>query len=503
MTTGVDEKHPQYQTMLPYWEKMRRTIAGEESVKEARDTYLPFTAGQILDGAAQGGSTEGGKRYSAYLSRAVFHEFPGASVTALMSLLHKFPAEIELPKELEPLRKKATNNGEGLEMLLRRINREQLSTGRMGLLLDLPSTRTAGSILPYIVTYEAESITNWDDGRRNAPVGQNLNLVVLNETEQERTDFTWQEVEKYRVLWYGDFQANESAEAKATYFQQIVREDSESLSEVPAIAPKIQGKTLDFIPFVFVNVSDILPRPELPVLRGLANLSLSIYRMEADYRQNLYLQGQATFVISGAAEDTDIRVGSDTVLILPPGAQAEYVGVSAEGLEQQAHAIDENKKVAAKASGQLIDTTSRQRESGEALKQRAGASTVTLFEIAINGARALEEILRMAAIWVDANPDEVKVTPNLVFHDGDLSARDLLEFEQARAMGSPVSRETLHKLMKRNGITEMEYEEEMRLIERERELDGGMFGAEGIPNPNANAGGMETPSNDEGADNEN
>ncbi|MBD4208505.1 hypothetical protein GUH47_21445, partial [Xanthomonas citri pv. citri] len=50
------------------------------------------------------------------------------------------------------------------------------------------------------------------------------------------------------------------------------------------IEPTIRGKTLNRIPFVFINSKDIVARPDDPPLLGLVNLALAIYRGDADYR---------------------------------------------------------------------------------------------------------------------------------------------------------------------------------------------------------------------------
>src|SRR5690554_4386260 len=105
---------------------------------------------------------------------------------------------------MKPLRDQATIHGESLAMLLRRINTEQLITGRLGLLADLPEEPDPANPMPYIATYIAEAILNWDDAEE-VDGYNSLNLVVLDESGFIRdADFQWKQIKKYRVLQLGE-----------------------------------------------------------------------------------------------------------------------------------------------------------------------------------------------------------------------------------------------------------------------------------------------------------
>jgi hypothetical protein len=192
---AVDSKHPSYLQKLPVWLKLRDVYAGSDTVKAKGERYLPKTQGMANAGKV------GDDRYFAYKQRAEFDPVLGTSVSIMMGVMHQKPPEIELPAVMDPLREAATPSGENLDQLLRKINEQQLVTGRCGLFLDV----SPAAELPYISFYTGESIINWDDGRRDAPsVEQALNLVVLQESENERiNDFEWEFRDKYRVLIIG------------------------------------------------------------------------------------------------------------------------------------------------------------------------------------------------------------------------------------------------------------------------------------------------------------
>ena len=174
---GIDSKHPRWLVLYPDWQKMRDTYSGAQTVKSRNETYLPMTQGMVEQGE------QGLRRYNAYKGRAHFSPVVRDAIEMHIGVMHHKPPKISLPARMEPLRERATPHGESLEMLLRRVNEEQLITGRAGLLVDVAPRAE----LPHLVFYQGESIINWDDGARDDPaVTQVLNLVVLQESEFER-----------------------------------------------------------------------------------------------------------------------------------------------------------------------------------------------------------------------------------------------------------------------------------------------------------------------------
>lgn len=473
---AVSTKHPLYTEFLPDWRQLRDTKEGERKIKQKGIEYLPATAGMYAAGFGTADvNSKGSRAYGAYRTRAVFPELVKEALEAVLGVMHLKPPTIELPAALEPMRARATLRNESLEMLLHRINERQVLMGRMGLLLDVASG--PGEKVPYVVVYEAEQVGNWDDGGRAADSARrSLNLVVLDESENVRTDaFEWEHLEKYRVAVLGDVESNEQPEAGAK-FRVAVVEQRNGAGDIPAqeqfIEPSIAGRTLEFIPFVFVNATDIVAEPERSPSMPLSNLALTIYRGEADYRQSLFQQGQDTLVTIGDNKDNpEYMTGAHGVIPLPMNGDAKYIGVSSKGLPEQRAALENDYKRAAVMAGQMLDTSSREKESGDALRVRVGAATATLRRIALTGAFALQEILRMAATWVGANPEEVIVTPNLDFADDELASKTVLELMQAIAIGAPLARQSVHELLQKRGLTKRSWDEELEAIEEESNLE--------------------------------
>jgi len=464
MTQSLSTKHPHYSLVDQDWSLMRDAYKGERRVKLQSTTYLPYTSGHIIDGAGVNMESLGQKAYEAYKMRARFPNFMREAIQMAIGMMHSQPPKIKLPKAMEGIR---SSKGETMEVLLRRINVEQLITGRLGVMADITTDAAPENDLPYITTYTAERIVNWDDGRIEQLVPQALNMVVLNESEFERSEsFSWTKESKYRVLVMGEVEENEN---KGTYRAGVFNENDYNEAGLKALHWK--GRFLDRIPFVIINSVDLTSDVDDPPLLDLGSLCMTIYRADADYRQNLFLQGQDTFVTIGmnVEPDESVRTGAGSRIDLPIGGDAKYVGVQSTGLAEQRQALEKLESRAGSMGAQTLDSTSRERESGDSLRIRVAARTADMNQIVENGASGLESILKTVAVWVGENPDEVSVTPNKEFGEQQLTGQTMVEMATAATLGFPLSRQTMHDLARKRRMTEFTFEEEVEIAKKEAE----------------------------------
>lgn len=470
---ALPDKHPEYVERLGEWLQLSDTYQGERAVKSKRLDYLPATEGMVQDGMTTP-SSPGWRDYEAYLMRAYFHDVVKEAVKAMVGIMHNKPAVITLPKRLEGMLDKATIQGEGLQMLLRRINVSQLLFGRCGLLVDAPQGVDIDKATPYLSFYEPMRIINWDAGRLNE--GRNeLDLVVLDETGFRREGFTWKTERKYRVLTRGGPTSLESGWERppegAPYAVAVKVNDSSMPIMEDFIFPSIGGRTLPEVPFIFIGANDLVPEPEVSPLLGLSNLALAIYRAEADYRQTLFSQGQATLVvINGNVDDaapSALRTGYKGVIDLRQGGDAKYIGVPASGLGEMRQSLKNDIDAAQLAGIAFLDVGNARGESGEALRIRVAARTTTISTVAQCAGKGLEQALKYCAMWVGEDPEEVSVKPTTDFADQTVAGAALLAFMQAKQLGLPLSLRSMHRMMQMNDMTEMDFEEENAQIEEE------------------------------------
>lgn len=460
--SDLSAKHPQYTDVSQDWKLMRDAYKGERAVKKKGALYLPPTSAMIKDGFLDKADSDGKKAYDAYVMRARFPNFVREAVQMAVGMMHSQPPIIKLPKAMEKIR---GIRGEPLHQILRNINTEQLITGRVGLMADLPIKPRPGEDIPCLSMYIAEAIGNWDDGTTEEVIPQKLKFVVLDESEHRLQDgFNWKKVDKFRVLIL------EKDEQGNDLYRQGVFEGTQ-YDKAGLMTPQRMGQSLDELPFVIVNSCDATAEVDDPPLLDLGNICMAIYRGEADYRQNLFMQGQDTFVtIGGNFDEGDkVRIGAGARIDLPQGGDAKYVGVTSQGLSEQRQALERLESRAGSMGAQTLDTTSRERESGDSLRIRVAARTADMNQIVETGAFALENLLKICAKWMGENPEEVQVTPNKEFGEQVLDGQTMVEMATARNLGFPISAKSMHNIARKRRLTELTFEEEIAEAKKEDE----------------------------------
>lgn len=493
--SNISSPHPDYSARRPDWVLMFDTHEGQRHIKSKTTTYLPATSGmRALSSTPNKLDGEGLALYEAYLIRAFFPDLVKETVRALTGILDREAANIELPEALEDMREIATAKGESLNDLLISIHMNQLLYGRLGLLLDVDPNRD----LPLIVPYPAPQVLNWDDltttndprqtddEKRSAAL-RRLLMTVLDESRFERDTgnaYEWNLVERFRALTLGET-------GQLVYTTQVERDGV--LQE--AVQPAIRGKTLDEIPFTFINTNDLATKPGEAPLVNLGNLSLAIYRGEADHRSGLFMAGQDTLVITGydissgdednpSADSTPI-IGSGAYLNIPSAdGDAKFIGPNSQALSEQRTSLEDDYRRAGEEGIKLLSSGAGA-EAAETLRIRVAARTATLQTIAQTAAAGLETALRQAAVWVGANPDEVKVEPNLDFIEEAQDPKDLIAFATAKKSKVPLAWKSVHNWLRQKDFTELTFEEELEQMEEEADMEvfessgGDLLGEEG------------------------
>lgn len=445
---NFDATHPDYDKRKDDWALMRDAIEGERVVKEAGEAYLPKPSG-----FAQASNPT--LEYENYKKRASFPEIVNPTVRGMWGVIHRQPAKVEMPEAMAFLTERATREGDTLNQLHERITRELLSTGRVGLLTDVPSIEVQATLAPelqgqpFIALYEAERVINWD---------KLSTFFVLDESDPvpDGTTLQWTDKEKHRVLLLQN----------GVYTFTVEMEGADAAQG----APNAQGgKALTAIPFVIGNAISVSNNVEEVPLLGVARCAFNIYQLDADYRHQLYMSGQETLVLTGVRKEDfpgGVTIGAMATIYLPEGGMADYVGPSGVGIESHRTAIEDQEHKAVLAGARLFEQAKGQVESGDALRIRFASQTATLTSIAKSSAALLERALRSAAIFLGIDPEQVIVTPNLSFIDSVLSAQDALNLSKIW-QGGGMSFDTLYENLQKGEIANAErsVDEEKVLIE--------------------------------------
>jgi Domain of unknown function (DUF4055) len=455
----VKEKHPDLLIVMPDYEECRDAIAGATTVKQKGIKYLPMPSGF-------NGSAKPIDMYDAYKMRAQFPDLLAPTVQGMLGIIHHGEAQVEGLDEGSPLAdmwEKATPEGLPLETLHKRITEEILTVGRVALLVDLPPE---GGELPWIAFYRAESLINWSESK---------NFYVLEEDYRVRNGFSWEGKKRYRILELVD----------DTYQVEVVDEDGHAMTvdddtsnqdvqegvATSVVVPQVRGgKKLEEIPLVVAGSRDLSLEPDQIPMIGVTRAAYAIYRLDADYRHQLFMSGQETlFYIGLDPKDVPEYVGAGVGVAIPEGGDAKYVGPSGAGIEAHKTAIDDERSIAAEAGSRMFAVGDKKAaESGEALRIRARAGSATLVSVAQTSAAALETALRFCAQLVGQDPDDIIVKPNLNFLDTDMTADEANKMVELW-MNKVISYETLYSNLQRGRIASEERtaEEEQELVAEE------------------------------------
>lgn len=431
----VAQIHPDLYEVVEDYRDMRNCAAGATQVKRAGEMYLPMPSG------FRGQNDGGVAMYDAYRMRAQFPDIFAPTIQGMLGILHKNEASIEGMEEGSPLffmHETATSDGLPLESLHKRISEMILTYGRAVALADVPLE--GGD--PYVAVYQPDALINWSENR---------DFFVLEEIFRIRNGYSWTTEKKYRVLLLEDGQyvvhmvseASRSAPAapagRTDTTKQAEDEEKARLAEAEVLEPTIVGGTpLDVIPLVVAGSRDLSLSPDQIPLSGVANASLALYRLDADYRHQLFMSGQETLVFVGIDKaDIPSYIGAGVALALPEGCTASYVSPTGRGIEAHAQAIRDERDVASTAGSRVFDVSQRGAESGDALRIRSRAASATLVSIALCSAAALEQLLRHCMRIVGGDPETIVVVPNLDFVDSKLTpqqAKELMELWMAGAI---------------------------------------------------------------------
>lgn len=430
----IAQVHPQYEkadakgvgNRAGIWEQMLDTLAGERAVKAAGEKYLPKT--ELMqkgipfiakDEEAAGYISNGTGAYENYLARARFPDWTKDTAISVMGLLNQIPPTVELPDRLASMMAMATADKRDIYTLFREVTERQVATGRVGLLLDTDSGRDA-KVTPHIVAYYEKTILNWHTRKINGK--EVLDYLLLDESgpQFDPVKLVYEDHCKFRVC---------ALDKNGVYYSLLIDKEFSPFDYLEqqdeSQYPNISGKTLNFIPFVFINASDIQPDISNPPLLPVSNLALSAYRLSADYRHSLFLCGQPTLFGKGMTGKENLAVGSGTAIISDSkDADMRYLEITGSGLAEMGSEYKEIKEEAAKKGVELAEGG---QESGAALNTRLTIKTANLHNIASAQEAGMTKILRMSAEWVGADPDKVKVQVNKDFKDEDVLPQDLVQ----------------------------------------------------------------------------
>jgi hypothetical protein len=419
--------HPEYHANFARWRMVRDCFEGEDVVKSRRTLYQPKLSAHKDD------------EYDAYLRRSYFYNAVRRTTVGLMGSLFRKPPEFDIPKGAGIPRDSITLDGQTLEEFTRQAAQEQILTGRYGILVDFPRRRPNEPVgEPYFAGYAAESLYSW---RVRLVKGRKvLDRVVLLEQDVVLTEYGEALVEVVRVL-----RLDPDESGRLVYSQDVWRWDEEgNAPALERVTPLSLGRSLDYIPFVFLNVTHNLPSVEQSPLYDIASLNIQHYQSTALLQHARFYAGMPTYVTSAGEEGgggelsglgdgmktmSALTVGPSNVWELEKGAKAWILEFNGHGLTFLENAVDSLQLQMQSLGGKLISAQRRAAAlSSEAWALLETGDEATLLDVALTLERGLSQALRiMSGMRGDPIPEDARflVELNKEFVRTDLTAREL------------------------------------------------------------------------------
>jgi len=427
----IDSRHPDYEEMAPIWRKCRDVVDGEEAVKAATTLYLPRLDGQDFDDKGQ-------QRYESYLERANFYEATGRTVLAMAGLVMRKAPAVTFPESESISTDSVTMDGTSIAGLARTVVSEQISLGRIGILVDAV-TGPGGLTLPYLQPYVTERIVSWDAARLE-PNGTRVTVRVVLEEEDLEADpedrYAFVHAQRWRVLRLGlpaELEALAElvgwpspvripsplpGEPNAVYWQEtwVQKKDASGRRTDEKVLTGVKlpirngGRVLRSIPFVPIGVTRLSLVPEGPPIKALCNLNLSHYRTSADHEQGLHYTAIPTPWASGfdPEGDEELYIGSGVAWVTAnPAARAGMLEFTGAGLGQLQKALEHKEKLMAAVGSRLLEEPPKGVEAAETVRLRQAGESSALTVIAATASAGLTRALRIAADWAGISESQV------------------------------------------------------------------------------------------------
>jgi hypothetical protein len=459
----ITTKHPEYEFQLPSWVASRDAVLGERAVKEKRDEYLPIPPALqsgVSDVLENGKPSALGKRgYEFYLGFARFPEIYAPAIEGFQGLVHAKPPKVELPDSMKYLETSAGIGQLTLTQLWRKVTSEILKVGAIVLVPDLDLT---GQFIQ-IACYSQECMTNWKASEDGISYEWCVLLEQVKKPEAQGEDqFKHEYQDEYLLL---------ATNANREYFsRRYVKSEIKNAPTQYVAGPDsvftFRGATLGFVPAYRVTAYGLSNCMKPIPTKSMVDLCFGMYRISADYYRSLYVKGDPQPWISGVrSEDAPSRIGGDTIWTMQdPQARAGFLDIDGDGIPLMRQAIMDLHSQFDAEGGRILSDDKSLPESGEAIRRRQIMHHVTLRTLVLDAGEAMQRCLQDIAIMMGEDPSSVSFVPDTDFSQPNMRADELVQLNAARNDGAPISRETIHAIMRRGGLTEFAFEEEMAMI---------------------------------------
>lgn len=420
MILQPDTKNRYYDLFVNKWQKIYTVFQGEDAIKDAGEIYLPKLTGQTPN------------EYKSYKDRGSFFNAFARTITGLSGAIVRKEPVITTAASINERLNNVTLYGESIQEIIKICINNVLQFAYYGILIDMPQDATEKSI-PYFALYAPTSILNF----RCQIVGADykLTMISLLETYSEvdnANPFADITIERIRVL-----SIENGIVVVRLYRKDIASsgKDQGWIQDGVDIFPRIRGKALTEIPFVFFGATSNTPVPDNPPLLDLANLNIKHWQLTVDYYHGLHYCAIPTPWAAGFGK-SDLYVGGSKAWVADnPEAKCGYLEFTGQGIEAIAKALESLESQMAVIGARMLEEQKKAAEAADTVRMRYSGDTATLSSVADCVEQGMMKAIDWLGKWMGIE-GKTEITLNRDFVSVKLDAQMLTALTQSLQSGS-------------------------------------------------------------------
>lgn len=422
---------------------IRDALDGEDAIKSGGKTYVPCPTGMTTD------------NYNHYLDRACWYGAPAMTLQALTGLALRKDPVIKLPARLEPMRLNATNENAPLSIMIEEMVTEVLSMGRFGILLDFPQSSNTVNTVPHFATFLAENIEDYQTAYMDGKKVLTRVWLSSDEVDDDGADV------HYELI----------LEDTLYKFRRFVIDNKKNRVDVgEEIIPTVNGRALNFIPFIMVSHKGLRPEDVTPPFLALCKVALSHFKNSADREHSIYLTAAPTPWVAGSIPQDKVptQIGAGSLWVLPEGTEVGLMEFTGAGVAAMKELMEEKVDTMATLGARMLSATMNRNETIDTATQRTRSELALLHGTVVSVETAVNQLLRVAADWVGGAVDDVSVSMSRDFIETQMDPK-AVEAQFKLWTGGAISRATLYENLQKGEIarSDRSLEDEKDLIEEE------------------------------------
>ena len=422
---NVGANHPDYESKLVNWK-----LADDMVESKNQGAHL-------IEQYPDDDSSENKQRNKDYKDRASWLGVSGFTLAGLIGTAYEKAPVIEMPSQLEYMRKNVDGSNVSLNQQIQSTTREVLKAGRSGLFTTYPDTNGKAvsvadmeslKFVPTIHMIKAGRLVNWDTMQIGAEVV--LSLVVFTDSQVVRTKYKHEITPTRRELALVGTDAGGLVFTDSTWMQN--KKNEWVLVDGPNVPTRGDGTPWDRIPFTFVGAVDNNTHIDKAPMIDICTKNRDHYRNSADNEESVYYCGQAQPWANGLDVDTfeemkkaGIYVGARKMLGLPEGSSFEFA-VSPPNTSVRQAMIDKVDEMAS-IGARLLKQGTVAKTAAQAVGENAVQHSILSLAVE-NVATAYTLALGWAGVYQN-QPDSVTVEPDKGFMTTPITAQDLTAFK--------------------------------------------------------------------------